>query len=154
MTAPLQTDFQTADPAAIADIKGRVALFLAEDGAMDPLARRVDALTGGAVKRLAAGDAFAKAGPGSGETLAWPSGMAAEALLVVKLARRPSPEQARKAGAAIAGFNAKAFEHVGPFPGGVPEAKNGIVHRVANLVYALRDPFRGQVVHCRFCGAE
>ena len=105
MTAPLQTDFQAADPAAIADIEGRVALFLAEDGSMDPLARRVDRLTRGAVKRLAESGAFAKAKTGSGETLAWPAGMRAEAIMVVKLPRRPTPEQARKAGAAIAAFN-------------------------------------------------
>jgi leucyl aminopeptidase len=39
--------------------------------------------------------------PGEAQTLAWPAGMAAETLLVVRLDRPGTPEQALKAGAAI-----------------------------------------------------
>jgi leucyl aminopeptidase len=69
---------------------------------MDALARRADRQVRRAVTRLAESSVFAKAEPGSVHPLAYPSGLAASALLVVKLERRPSAEEARKAGAAIA----------------------------------------------------
>ncbi len=105
MTAPLETTFAEADTVEIAQIPGRVVVFLEEAGALTPLARRVDRLAKGALARLAASDAFARAKAGAGVTLAFPAGLAAEALLVVKLPRKPTPAEARQAGATIAGFN-------------------------------------------------
>jgi leucyl aminopeptidase len=105
VTAPLQTAFADVEPAAIAAIGGRIAVFVAGPGPLDPLLRRLDRLTRGAIGRLAASPAFARAKPGSGHVLAHPAGLAAEALQVVKLPRRPTPADARLAGAAIAGFN-------------------------------------------------
>ena len=106
MTALLQTDFVAAAPEGIAAIEGRIAVFADGKSTLDPLARRVDRLTRGAVSRLVASGAFGKAKAGSGHQLAHPGGLAAEAVLVVKLPRRPTPAEARLAGAAIAGFNA------------------------------------------------
>ena len=108
MTALLQTDFAEAVPSEIADLEGRVAVFIAPDGAMDAHARRVDRLSRGALKRLAASPAFARLKPGEAKALGFPAGMAAEALLAVKLPRRPSPEDARRAGASLAAFNESA----------------------------------------------
>jgi leucyl aminopeptidase len=105
VTAPLQTAFVAGAPEKIAGIEGRIVVFADAEGTLDPLARRVDRLTRGAVARLRAGLAFAKAKAGSGHVLAWPGGLAAEAVQVVKLPRRPTPAEARLAGAAIAGFN-------------------------------------------------
>jgi leucyl aminopeptidase len=105
VTAPLKTAFVAIDSAALAAIEGRIAVLVGPEGAMDPVARRLDRLMRGALARLVAGDAFAKAKPASGHVLAWPAGLAAEAVQVVKLARRPTPDEARRAGAAIAGFN-------------------------------------------------
>ncbi len=107
MTAPLQIAFAAPEPGKIATIAGRLVVFAdAGVGQLDALARRVDRLSRGAVGRLLASPAFAKARPGSGHVLAHPAGLAAEAVQVVKLPRRPTVEQARLAGAAIAGFNA------------------------------------------------
>ncbi|HRO11446.1 leucyl aminopeptidase [Amaricoccus sp.] len=108
MTAPLQTAFVAAEPEKIARIPGRLVVFADEAGTLDPLARRVDRLTRGALGRLRAGADFARAKAGSGHVLAWPGGLAAEAVQVVKLPKRPTPAEARLAGAAIAGFNAGA----------------------------------------------
>ena len=105
MTAPLQTAFVAAEPEKIADVSGRIALFADVGGTLDPLARRVDRLTRGAVRRLVDSAAFERAEAGSGHVLAHPAGMAAEAVQVVKLSRKPSAAEARRAGAAIAGFN-------------------------------------------------
>ncbi len=106
MTTPLQTTFVPADADSIAEIEGRVAVFLDPEGAMDPLARRVNRLTRGALARLAESDAFRRMKPGEGHALSMPQGVRAEAVLVVKLPKKPSEEEARKAGAAIARFNA------------------------------------------------
>lgn len=108
MTAPLQAVFAPAESEKIAAIEGRIAIFADSGAALDPLARRVDRLTRGAVGRLVASDAFARAKAGSGHVLAWPGGLAAEAVMVVKLGRKPGSAEARRAGAAIAGFNASA----------------------------------------------
>jgi leucyl aminopeptidase len=106
VTAPLQTVFEPADPSKIAGTGGRLVVFADGAAGLDPMARRVDRLTRGALGRLIAGDAFAKAKAGSGHVLAFPPGLAAEAVQVVKLPRRPTAAEARLAGAAIAGFNA------------------------------------------------
>ena len=105
MTAPLKTVFAAPDPKDFATLEGRIAVLVGPEGEMNPAVRKLDRLTRGAISRLAGGEDFKRAKPGSGKVLAWPAGLAAEAVQVVKLARRPSPEEARRAGAAIAGFN-------------------------------------------------
>ncbi len=102
MTAPLVPDFVATDLAALARAEGRIALPIAPEGRLDAGARRLDRLARGALARLAASPAFAKLKPGEASVLHFPAGLAAEALIVVKLPRRPSAEEARKAGAAIA----------------------------------------------------
>jgi leucyl aminopeptidase len=106
MTTPLQTAFVAADADSIAEIEGRVAVFIDPEGGMDPLARRVNRLTRGALARLAESDAFRRMKPGEGHALSMPQGLKAEGVLAVKLPKKPSDEEARKAGAAIARFNA------------------------------------------------
>ncbi len=76
-------------------------VFCDAGGKLDTGGRRVNRLTRGALERLVASKAFDKLKPGEAAELGWPSGMAAEAVQVVKLGRRPSAEEARKAGAAI-----------------------------------------------------
>jgi leucyl aminopeptidase len=107
VTAPLQTAFAAADPGTVAEIAGRLVVFRSDD-ADAPLFAELDRMTGGALARLAASDAFGKAKSGSGHVLAHPAGLAAEAVQVIKLPRDAAAEDARKAGAAIAGFNAGA----------------------------------------------
>lgn len=108
MTAPVQITFEAAEAGAVAELGGRIAVFLDETGRLDPAARRLDAKARGLLRRFAASEAFARMKAGDGHVLSFPSGLAAEALLVVKLPRRPSAVEARKAGAAIAAFNAAA----------------------------------------------
>lgn len=102
MTVPPHIRFEKVDLGAIADRKGCVAVFLGEDGKMDQTARRVNRLTRGALKRMVESDGFAEMKQGQVSELAWPAGMAADALLVVRLDRRPGAEDARAAGASIA----------------------------------------------------
>jgi leucyl aminopeptidase len=105
MTAPLETRFVPADPERIADLEGALAVIIDPDGKLDALGRRVNRLSRGALARLAESDAFARLKPGEGTVLAYPAGLKARAVQVVKLPRRPGPAEARRAGASIAQQN-------------------------------------------------
>ncbi|MEL6208023.1 MAG: leucyl aminopeptidase [Pseudomonadota bacterium] len=87
---------------ALAAAEGRVAVFATGPDQLDQAARRVNRLTRGALARLLESDAFDKAKPGSTMTLAFPAGLAAEAVIAVKLARKADALAVRRAGAALA----------------------------------------------------
>jgi leucyl aminopeptidase len=102
MTTPISVTFEATDIDVFATVEGRVAVIVDEEGKLDPAGRRLNKLTRGALSRLAEAERFAKAKQGQVITLAYPVGLAAEALDVVKLSRRASVEDARKAGVALA----------------------------------------------------
>ena len=102
MTTPIAISFVETDLDSLAAATGKLALIVTPDGKLDPAARRVNRLTKGAVARLVESDRWGKAEDGECVTLAFPAGLATEALIVVKLARRPDAATARKAGAALA----------------------------------------------------
>ncbi len=100
MTSPINARIEALDIDAIATAEGRVVVFC-DDGKLDTGARRVNKLTRGALQRMVASKAFDKLKPGEAVDLGWPTGMAADAVQVVRLGRRPSATEARKAGATI-----------------------------------------------------
>ena len=102
MTTPITIDFIATDLHAIAGFEGRVTLIVGAEGKLDQAARWVNRLSKSAVARLVASDAFGKMKAGDAKELAYPAGMAAEAVQIVKLERRCTVAEARKAGAAIA----------------------------------------------------
>jgi leucyl aminopeptidase len=102
MTRPLEVVFEAVNLDAIAQAEGRVAVLVDAQGRLDAGARRVNRLTKGALARLIAGAGFAKADAGEVFTMAYPVGMAAEAVDVLCLPGRPTVEQARKGGVALA----------------------------------------------------
>ena len=102
MTSPAPIRFTEVDLDQIANHSGAVAVFLGEDGKMDKTARRVNRLTRGVLQRMVESDGFAKMSSGQIKEIAWPERMAADALIVVRLNRRPTVAEARAAGAAIA----------------------------------------------------
>lgn len=102
MTTPAEIQFKDIDLDQVAEMVGRVAIFVGPDGRLDQAARRINRLTRKALDRLLASDAFEKMALGDLSVMAWPAGMQAEAVLVVKLPRRPSVAEARKAGAKLA----------------------------------------------------
>ncbi|MGB7318381.1 MAG: leucyl aminopeptidase [Planktotalea sp.] len=101
MTNLVTTSFSAVDLDALGSFEGRVALVIASDGKLDASARRVNRLTKGAVARLVEAGKLEKAEAGSIITLGFPAGMAAEAVDILCLDRRPSTQDARKAGAAL-----------------------------------------------------
>ncbi|MEO0389708.1 MAG: leucyl aminopeptidase [Pseudomonadota bacterium] len=102
MTDLTPITFAATDLEDLATRTGRIAVVLGEEGKMDAAARRVNRLSRGALARIAAEDGFADVAPGTLRTLAMPAGLAADAVDVLHLPKRPSAEVMRKAGAALA----------------------------------------------------
>jgi leucyl aminopeptidase len=101
MSHPLPIEFHLTDLERLATAPGRIAA-LAAPGALTPGLRKLDRLTKGAVGRALASEAFGKLKPGEGLELAWPAGLAAEAVQLIHLGAKADQAAARKAGAAVA----------------------------------------------------
>jgi leucyl aminopeptidase len=102
MTTPITLSFIETDLDALAEARGKIAVIVPPEGKLDPAGRRLNRLTKGAIARLAEAEHFEKAKVGDVIALAFPAGLEAEALLVCKLPRRASKDEARKTGAALA----------------------------------------------------
>ena len=105
---PLSPGFVATDLDAIKEAEGRVAVLITPDGKLDPGGRRVNKLTKGTLARMTESKRFEKLGEGEILSLAFPSGLEAEAIDVVKLPKDADVATARKAGAALAGVRGKS----------------------------------------------
>ena len=101
MTDPVAIQFRETDIEALAGREGRIALIVNSEGKMGPEARRLNKLTRGALARAIDSEAFTKLKPAESIELGWPGGLAAEALQIIKLDRKASLAEARKAGALV-----------------------------------------------------
>jgi leucyl aminopeptidase len=101
MTTPVKPEFIATNVEALATATGRIVIVVDGDLPSSLAAKRVDRLTRGAVTRFMESDTYAKMKPGDGADLAFPSGLAADALQVIKLGRRVERAEARKAGGTI-----------------------------------------------------
>ena len=97
MTDLTPINFSETDIDQIAGHAGRIAVFVSPDGRLDAGARRVNKLM-----RLIESNKFASLKPGQGLVMAYPTGLAAEAVDVIHLARRVDVKEARRAGATLA----------------------------------------------------
>jgi leucyl aminopeptidase len=102
MTKLTLISFSETDLEAIATHVGRVAVFVDGEGKMDLAARRVNRLTKGAVARLLEGERWQKMKDGEVVSMAYPAGMVADAVDIVRLERNAKGVPARKAGATLA----------------------------------------------------
>ena len=91
--------FTAADTADSRAHPGCVVVFA--DLALDSEARRLDRATRGALSRAIGSEGWDGVKPGEGMTLAFPAGLEAAAVLLVKLPRRADTATLRKAGATI-----------------------------------------------------
>ncbi len=107
MTEPVSLSFASFDAEALAQAEGRIALLVEAEGRLGAEARRIDALTRKAVSRLLASPGWAKAKVGEATLLSFPAGLTAEGLVVVKVPKKPTEAEARKAGGAIARMRGK-----------------------------------------------
>ena len=102
MTTPAEIQFKEVDLDAVATATGKIVVFVDVDGKMDAGARKVNTLGRKALGRFTQSDAFEKMAVGDLTNLAYPAGLEADAVCVIKLGRRPSSQEARKAGAQLA----------------------------------------------------
>lgn len=102
MTDVLIPEIAAYDGDTLAARTGRIAVLVDGGAPATVAARRLDRLTRGALTRLMASEAWGRVKPGEAAELAWPSGLAAEAVHLVRLARRSDAATARKAGGTIA----------------------------------------------------
>ena len=101
MTDPVHIRFAETDLEALAAARGRVAVLADAGTALSAAARRLDRLMRGALGRAVASEAFGRLKPGEALDLAFPAGLEAEAVQVIRLPRKASRAEARKAGATI-----------------------------------------------------
>ena len=128
MTTPVSVDFVDEDHAALTGAEGTVVVFVDAAKALSPAAGHVDGLTGGALRRAVEAPGW-KPRPRKATTIGYPSGMAAERVVLATLGDEPDREAARRAGGAIAAALGK---------GKVTICTRGVAERalVAELVYA------------------
>ena len=91
-----------SDLTELATRDGAIVVFATADGALDLGARKVNSLSKKSVLRAVEDSAFEKAKEGDAVVISMPVGLAARNVILVKLGRRPSVQEARKAGASIA----------------------------------------------------
>ena len=101
MPHPLPIQFSAPNLEALASHPGRIAVFAQLKTPLSPALRKLDRLMRGALARCIASESFAKLKPGEGIDLAFPTGLAAEALHLLHLPKRTDLATARKAGGAI-----------------------------------------------------
>ena len=101
MTQPVPIRFVETDLDQLVAQEGRIALLADAPGALTPAARRLDRATKGALSRALASAGFGKLKPGEAMELAFPSGLACEAVQLVRLPKRTDSASARKAGGAM-----------------------------------------------------
>lgn len=102
MTSPNRTSLHPFELDTIGQHDGRVVIFADPSAPLPRAARRVDRLTKGAVARAVGSEAFEALKPGDGLSLAWPTGMQAEAVQIIRLpARKPGAQALQKAGVSI-----------------------------------------------------
>ncbi|MCU0802549.1 MAG: leucyl aminopeptidase, partial [Rhodobacteraceae bacterium] len=99
MSRPVQIKFAALDDAGLASQPGRIVLLC--DDRLTGLARKVDKLTRGAVQRAIGSEGFAALKPGDALDLAYPAGLQADAVQIVRLPRKVDMLTARRAGGTI-----------------------------------------------------
>ena len=101
MTHPVPIHFRPVDLDALPRLTGRIVAFADGTTGLSPGLRKLDRLTRGAILRFLESEAFGRLKAGESVDLAWPAGLLAEAVQIVRLPKRADVSQARKAGGAI-----------------------------------------------------
>lgn len=101
MSAPIHITFEAAKPETLKQAQGRLVVFAHKDHKLSALGHDVDKAIGGALVRALGSERFAELKEGEALDLAFPAGLAAQAVQLICLSKRPTQEDARKAGGAI-----------------------------------------------------
>ena len=108
MTRPIHPSFKEHSLQSIADAKGLVVICADAAGSFGPSAKRVNRLMKGALRKFADSDFFEKMEEGDVQRFPAPLGLSANAVLLLKMKKRPSIEVAQKCGANIAKESGKS----------------------------------------------
>ncbi|WP_299631148.1 leucyl aminopeptidase [uncultured Roseobacter sp.] len=108
MTTLTAVTYSETDIERLSDHAGRIGLIVDEAGKLDVAGRRVNRLSKGALKRALEARVEKGLKEGDSLTLAYPAGMAAEAVDVLCLPRSAPENAARNAGAVLGGKRGKA----------------------------------------------
>lgn len=102
MSQPVELKFEGIDIPDVKSISGALVIFATPDGKLDALGRKVNSASRKAVQRFLESSAFEGMSEGSISPLAFPSGLEADAILIVKLGKRAKPLEVRRVGARLA----------------------------------------------------
>ena len=108
MTRPIHPTFKEHSLQSIADAKGLVVICADAAGSFGPSAKRVNRLMKGALRKFADSEFFEKMEEGDVQRFPAPLGLSANAVLLLKMKKRPSIEVAQKCGANIAKESGKS----------------------------------------------
>ncbi len=101
MSAQLTVETCEISIDAILKHAGRVVLFAETDAPLPRITRQVDKAMRGALVRAVSSDAFDKLKPGEGVSLAFPTGLAADAVQIIRMPKRVTQDALRRAGLTI-----------------------------------------------------
>ncbi|MEL7470670.1 MAG: leucyl aminopeptidase [Pseudomonadota bacterium] len=101
MTTPAAVHFAGEDLSSLASMAGTVVVLVGADKVLSQAGDHVDGLTGGNLRRVIGADGF-KPSQRKTQSITWPSGMAAEKVVLASLGTSPDRASARQAGGAIA----------------------------------------------------
>lgn len=101
MSHPPAIAFTTPDLDALAGRTGRIALLAEGVRPATPAAKRLDRLMRGGLARAMQSEAWARVKPGEALELAFPAGLQAGALQLVRLPKKATVAEARRAGGTI-----------------------------------------------------
>jgi len=102
MSQPVELKFEGIDICDVKSISGALVIFATPDGKLDALGRKVNSVSRKAVQRFLESSAFEGMSEGSISPLAFPSGLEADAILIVKLGKRAKALEVRRVGAKLA----------------------------------------------------
>ena len=111
MTRPIHPSFKEHSLQSIADAKGLVVICADAAGSFGPSAKRVNRLMKGALRKFADSEFFEKMDEGDVQRFPSPLGLSANAVLLLKMKKRPSIEVAQKCGANIAKESGKSVTY-------------------------------------------
>jgi leucyl aminopeptidase len=101
MPKPLPIQFQATDLETLASQTGRISVLADAGQPTSPGFRRLDRVTKGTLARAFESEAFSKLKPGEAMDLAFPPGIAADAVQLIRLGKKADQAEARKAGATV-----------------------------------------------------
>ena len=112
MTRPIHPTFKEHSLQSIAEAEGLVVICADAAGSFGPSAKRVNRLMKGALRKFADSEVFEKMDEGDIQRFPAPLGLSANAVLLLKMKKRPSVEIAQKCGANIAKEAGKSNIHL------------------------------------------